>query len=263
MTSRVSIRAVAGPGGTVIASLSGTEPWRPRVLGGVASATAGWARVALVQSRASLLEADDVALEVDVQAGAALELVEIGAMLAHSARHGREASVTARARVEDGGRLIWLGQPLIIGAGAAVRSELAIELAAGALMLRGESVVLGRAGEECGSLCAHTRVTHDSSVLLDETLETGDRVVLRSPVIAGEARMIAAVTLGGCRDHLPPADVMQAHGPATLWRGAGDTVVLGRSAERVAGRWRRLIGDRVPFAGDVPVGVASSSHRDR
>lgn len=221
----------------MIDSLSGTEPWRPRVLWPGAG---GFARVALVQSRASLLGADDVLLEVHVGSAAALELVELGALLAHSARGGAGARLVAQVRVEDGGRLIWVGQPLIVGAGARVSAEVEIALAGDAVVLRGESVVLGRAGEACGALVTRTRITCRDVPLVDETLDTSDRTILRSPVVAGSATMIGALTLAGRRDHSPPPGVLQAHGPATLWRQSGRTVETGRSLAMLAERWSRL-----------------------
>ncbi|HEU0315868.1 MAG TPA: hypothetical protein VFR49_00985, partial [Solirubrobacteraceae bacterium] len=90
-----AIHAGRGGGGTVIAAVAGTEPWRPRILGAVG----GMARVALVQSRASLLAGDRVALTVEVEPGCALELLELGATVAHHARGGAGAGVDVLVRV--------------------------------------------------------------------------------------------------------------------------------------------------------------------
>jgi urease accessory protein len=241
------IRAEAGSGvgdagATVISELRGTEPWRPRILGPVDDT--GWARVALVQTRASLITADDITVEVSVGPGAALELVELGALLAMNARDGRQAQLTAAIDVAAGGRLIWLGQPWIVAAGAVVESRVTLSLAAGAVVLRGESVVLGRSGEPAGALSSRTRITLDAAPLLDETLHTGDRSVLRSPVVAGAARMIGAVTLAGVRDDDPPEAAMQADGPATLWRGAGPTVETNAASADASARWREIVMSR-------------------
>jgi urease accessory protein len=230
------ITATAARGGTIISELSGTEPWRPRIL--AAGDASGWVRVALVQTRASLISADDIAIEVTVGPGAALELVELGAVVAMNARGGTRARLTADVEVQAGGRLIWLGQPWIVGAGSEVESRVSVSLAAGARLLRGESVVLGRSGESPGALSARSRITSEGVPLLDETLRTGDLSVLASPVVAGSAAMVAAVTLAGTRDDAAPAGAMAAEGPATLWRGVGPTVETGAAASAVAGRWR-------------------------
>jgi urease accessory protein len=240
----VSIRAERRPGGTAISSLSGTEPWHPRVL----RPTAGRARVALVQSRASLVRADDVSLAVEVRPGAALEIVELGALIAHSVRDGATSSLRVAVEIAAGGCLIWPGQPLIVAAGAALESFVSVSLRHGARLLRGESVVLGRAGEDCGALRARFRVELEGRPLLDETLDTGDRLTLRSPVVSGSPDsdgtspvMISALTLAGCRDPDPPEGVLQAHLPASLWRGCGDAVSLAEQRAALERRWRKLV----------------------
>jgi urease accessory protein len=248
------IAASAGPAGTVISELGGTEPWRPRIL--APNERTGWARVALVQTRASLITADDISIEVTVGPGASLELVEIGALVAMNARGGTEARVTACVDVQAGGRLIWLAQPWILSSGAVVDSRLDVSLASEARVLRGESVVLGRAGETPGALTSRARLTVDGVPLLDETLRTGDLAVLRSPVVAGYGAMIAAVTLAGIRDDDEPPGALQAESLATLWRGAGPTVETGATASAVAERWRGLLSRRDE---DLPQRV--TSHR--
>jgi hypothetical protein len=212
------ITATAGPAGTVISELFGTEPWRGRIL--ATPASSDWVRVALVQTRAALL--------------------------ATHARGGRRARLTAKVEVQSGGRLIWLGQPWIIAAGAVAESHVSLALAAGARVLRGESVVLGRCGQSPGALSSRSRITLEGRPLLDETLNTADLGVLRSPVVAGPAAMIAAITLAGERDVTAAAGAMQADGPATLWRAAGPAVETGVRASEFAERWRGRLEPAVP-----------------
>lgn len=244
------IAAATGRSGTVLEELAGTEPWRPRILGrgGGGGGDRGGrgrrghhtARVALVQSRASILRGDVVELSVSVGAGAALELVDIGATLTHDSRGGAPARIFVELAVQDGGCLTWLGAPLIVSRGADVRRTMSVELAGNGRVLLGETIVLGRANEPCGALSARTRITCEGRPTLDETLETGDIATLRSPVVAGEAGVIAALTLAGVRDDDPPPGAMQAHGPATLWRATGAATEVARGAVLVADRWRRV-----------------------
>ncbi|HWF34411.1 MAG TPA: urease accessory protein UreD [Solirubrobacteraceae bacterium] len=237
MTARVSIAAAAGNAGrTVLTELAGIEPWTPRILAGN-----GAARVALVQSRASILRGDAVELSITVGEGAALELVEIGATLTHHARRGDSAQVTVDVTVGDGGRLTWLAAPLVIAAGAEVRRALCVGLLGSARALLGETVVLGRAHEPYGCLTSRTRIVGAGRPTLDETLETGDPDTVGSPVVAGSAGVIAALTLAGARDDDPPAGAMQAHGPATLWRATGGAVEVARWTAEVAERWRGVL----------------------
>jgi urease accessory protein len=193
--SAVRVRAVASSAGTVIAEVSGTEPWRPRIL----PPLRGWARVALVQSRASLLRADDVAVSVEVGPRARLELLELGALLAHSARGGARACLDVSVEIEAGGRLIWLGQPLIVAAGADVSASLLASLAPDAVLLRGDAIVLGRTTEPFGMLTSRMRVTLDGRPVLDETLSTCDPSVVRSTLVSGDATMRTARRRSGAR----------------------------------------------------------------
>ena len=200
--------------------------------------------MALVQSRASILGGDRVELSVTVGEGAELELVELGATLAHDSRGGPSAHVDVDIAVHDGARLTWLSMPLIVAAGADLRRTVGVELTGSGRLLLGETIVLGRAHEPCGALGARTRIACNGRPALDETLETGDPETLRSLVVAGEAKAIGALTLAGIRDEAPPPGAMQAHGPATLWRATGATLEVGRVAAKLADRWRRLAGAR-------------------
>jgi urease accessory protein len=237
VTSRVTIAAAAAGSGTVLEELAGTEPWRPRILGD--------GRVALVQSRASIVRGDAVDLCVHVGEGATLELVELGATLTHDARGGAAAAISVEVVVGDGASLTWLAAPVVVARGAAVERTARIELTGSARVLLGESVVLGRAREPCGALTTRTRILRDGRPVLDETLDTGDAGSLRSAVVAGAAGVIAGLTLAGVRDADPPPGAMQAHGEATLWRAAGGAVEVARSAGVVAERWRGVLGERV------------------
>jgi urease accessory protein len=237
--SRVRIAAAAGGSGTVLEELAGTEPWSPRILAGGHGGQG--ARVALVQSRASILGGDAVELSISVGEGATLELVEIGATLTHHGRGGARAQVVVDVAVRDGGRLTWLGAPVVVARGADVRRTMSVELSARGRLLLGETVVLGRARQSYGSLSSRTRIVCDGRATVDETLETGDPDTVRSPVVAGHAGVICALTLAGLRDGDPPPGAMQAHGQATLWRAAGGAVEVGRWAAPVAERWRKVL----------------------
>jgi urease accessory protein len=231
----VAVRAARRGAGTALTTLDGTEPWQPRVL----AASGPLARVALVASRASLLGGDAVVLDVELGAGAALEIVELAATVAHHARGGRAARVDVRVRLGPGARLLWLGAPLIAAAGCRVRRSTEVELAAGAAALLGDALVLGRVGEEPGRARVWTRITLAGRPLLEETLDTAPAWRLRSPVVVGGAAMVEALTLAGVRDPRPPPGALQSHEPATLWRRAGPAVT-GMPAGPAA-RWRELL----------------------
>lgn len=236
----VTIRAGRRGPDTLVTELAGTEPWRPRVL-----PAAGWlARVALVQSRASLLGGDDIALTIELDAGCALEILELGATIAHHARGRAPARLSARVRLRAGARLLWLGEPLIAAAECSVLRSTQIELQTGAGVLLREALVLGRAGEQPGRARAHTQITLESRPVIEETLDTAPPWLLRSSVVAGGAGMIEALTLAGLRDPDPPPGALEAHEPATLWRSVGAARAgRGEAVGRLARRWRGFLLD--------------------
>ncbi len=156
------------------------------------------ARVALVQTSACLVAGDDVALEVRVGAGASLELVELSATVAHPVPASRpEIRQATGVEVDAGGRLLWLAEPLVLAAATRLHRRLDVATAPGARVLLGETVVLGREGERPGAATTRVRITREGRAVLDDELATGDLGVLRSPVVAGEARVCAALTLVG------------------------------------------------------------------
>jgi urease accessory protein len=245
LTASLAIEAAIIGGRTVASELSGTEPWRPRVIPG---SSGGFARVLLVQSRAGLLGGDQVALSVVVGPGARLELGEIGATVVHDARGGEPARATVSVRVHPGGRLVWLAAPMIVAAGAAVERSMEVEVAARGSLALAESFVLGRAAEEPGGLVARTRVVCDGAPLRGETVDTRDRASLRSPVVAGQARMLAGCVLVGARcSELGEPGVMQLFGPGTVWRGLGEAVELARRAARVNASFAEIVRASEPL----------------
>jgi urease accessory protein UreH len=233
LNGELRIAARARACGTIVHELDGTEPWRARV---VASDRAG-ARVVLVQTRASIIGGDELVVAISVGERAMLIVDELAATLAHDARGGPPARVSIAIEVSDGGTLVWLGQPLIVAGGAHVDRITIASLAGAGRLLLGETVALGRAAGSAGELVSRTRITIDGGPVVDETLVTGgDGGTLRSPVVAGDAHLIAAVTLAGTRADGPPG-TMQAHGTATLWRACGDAVEVESAQTVVRTQW--------------------------
>lgn len=232
--AEVVVRAVATAGRTVIDELVGVQPWRPRIL-----ARAGRvASVALVSTRASLIAGDDVRLSLTVGAGAALELVEIGATVAHHVRGGPSARVAVSLQVEPGGSLVWRGQPVIAAAGCRALRATVAEVGVGGRLLLGETVALGRAREQPGALTARTRITYGGAPLIDEMLDTRDTETIGSAAVLGRHRLVRSLTLVGIVDEDPPDRAMRVHGPGMLWRSFASAE---SAADAVAGRWRSLV----------------------
>jgi urease accessory protein len=232
------LRAELRGGRTVLAELAGTEPWRPRIL----ASEGRLARVALVQSRASLLAGDCVAVRIELGRGARLEVVELGATIANHVRGGPGAELDVAIGLAAGARLVWLAEPVIASAGCGLERRTLVALETGARALLGESIVLGRHGQDPGFVRSRTRITLDGRPLLDETFATQPAWLLRSAVVAGDGRMLRALTLAGIRDPEAPG-AFQAHEPATLWRDLGPADAGLPGPGELAGGWRRLVLD--------------------
>ena len=233
-SGEVIVRAAWAGGRTVIRELSGVQPWRPRIV----SRPGRVAIVALVSTRASLIAGDDVHLSVSVGPGAVLELVELGATLAHDARSGPPATIQTSLTVEPGGALIWCGEPLIAASGCDALRTTAAEVGFGGRLLLGDTVVLGRARERPGGISARTRIVCDGVPLIDETLDTRDLDTLGSAVVMGGRRLLRSLMLAGVLDDDPPEGSLRAHGPGMLWRSfePAESDLAG-----VAARWRALV----------------------
>jgi urease accessory protein len=233
-SAEVVVRAAWAGGRTVIRELSGVQPWRPRIV----SRPGSVATVALVSTRASLIAGDDVRLSVSVGPGAVLEIVEIGATLAHDARSGPPATIQTSLTVEPGGALVWCGEPLIAASGCDALRMTGAEVGAGGRLLLGDTVVLGRARERPGALSARTRIVCDGAPLIDETLDTRDLDTLGSAVVMGGRRVLRSLMLAGILDHDPPESTLRVHGPGMLWRSFAPAE---SDLRGVAARWRSLV----------------------
>jgi len=206
-------------------------------------ASGATARVAIVQSAACLVEGDDVRLSVTVGPGAALEVVELSATLAHPVA---ESAVRLRTDVQVGvgGRLVWCEQPLIVAAGADLLRDVRLTLAGDARALHGEALVLGRDGEEPGRARSRLRVTRGGVAVLDETLNLGEGTVSASPAVLGSARSVTGMTLLGVPTGsvaLPPNALVLAGGDVALRRLAPARRVESVDLARVRAAWTAAV----------------------
>lgn len=238
MPAEVSLRAVRAGKRTVVEGLAGTVPWRARVL----PPRGRFSRVALVQTHAGLLAGDHVRLSVELGRRAQLELGEIGATLLYP-DHGLGAALSeVRITLDADARLIWRAAPLIAAAGSICVRTVEVDQARSARLLLVEVIQLGRFAEQPGAVRLLTSARLDGAPLLHETLDTGNLGVLRSPLLAGRASMIASCLLAGERD--PQADglgALQLHLPGSLWRGVGSPAELERELAAVLARWSSLV----------------------
>lgn len=189
--------------------------------------------MALVPDRALLLAGDHVALEVRVDPGLHLTLVETAGTVAYDMRGGR-ASWSTALRIGAGATVVHETLPWVSAAGSDVTRTLDVDMAPGGRALLRETLVLGRHGEEPGRLRTLSHVRREGVDVLVEETDSVDLAPYRvldqvaafgefhpasvSPAVPPYVRADAIAT------HLPPG----APGVTCLELASGDTI------------WRRL-----------------------
>ena len=183
---------------------------------------AAHALVSLVPEGALLLAGDAIALNVTVDAGARLDLIEPGGTVAFDMRGGT-ASWSVLVTLGPGAVLTWAGEPFVVASGADVRRTTVLRLAHDARLALRETLVLGRHSESPGAIRQQTEVTVGGEPVLVEDLPLGPAT---AGGLLGEHRILSSVLAVG----LPRASA----GPAehrfdldrggTLWRRLGAQV---------------------------------------
>ncbi|MEU5770919.1 urease accessory protein UreD [Streptomyces asoensis] len=131
------------------------------------------ARVMLVGAMSGPLGGDRFAVEADVGNGARLHLRSAAATIALPGQTKEEARYDVRLSVADGGELHWMPEQLISAKGSGLAVTTRADLGAGARLVLREEQVLGRAGEEPGTLTSRLRVRVAGQVVLDQELSCG------------------------------------------------------------------------------------------
>lgn len=187
---------VVAAGGSQLELATGV--WAPCVLARMGPVV----RVGLVGTTATLLGGDRARLEVVVGEGVRVELVDVAATVAYHGR-GRSAEVEASVVVAPGGCLVWAGEPLVVCEGADVTRRLSVDVGDGGRALLRDTVVLGRPGEQPGSLRCLTSMTYAAEPALVEELDLRGADGSRLPGLLGGARVVDTVTALGWRPRVP------------------------------------------------------------
>ena len=214
--------------------------------------------VHLVGSAAGPLGGDDLRLDVTVAAGARTSVRSVAASLAQPGPAGGPSRLDVAIDVGAGGALDWRTEPTILVRGCDHRAATTIALGAGATLAWREVVVLGRHGEDGGSLLQRLRVDLDGRPLVRNDLAVGPAWPdSQGPAGVGDARVIGTAVLVGTDvgagvgaglgpDAVPGPDATAPPGvrAARLALGAGAVMVvaLGDRVEPVVaalGRARR------------------------
>lgn len=156
------------------------------------------AYVALIATNALLLAGDAVRLDIRIDEGLSLDLIDIAATVAYSGRGGT-CSWSANLGVSEGASLTWLGEPFVVATDARAVRETHADVADGGSLVLRDTLVLGRHGERGGDLRAVTNLSYAGRPALVEEfhLSPDDD----APGIRGGHRVIDQITtLGASTD---------------------------------------------------------------
>lgn len=228
---RTRIRVAPGRNGarcTVRTSVTGSDPSAPSIRPMITRHDPAGVTLCLVPEGALLLSGDAIGLDLEVEAGVTVEVIEPGGTVAFDMRGG-SASWDVRIRVAAGGALTWAGEPFVVSQGARVTRRMQVTYAEGARLGLRETLVLGRTGEPPGVLWQRCDVRRFARPVLIEALDL-DRDT--SPELLGRSRVVSTVLALGLEpgpEHVlkstmaAQADLSQhrfdlAEPGATLWR---------------------------------------------
>lgn len=210
------------------------------------------AQVCLAGGSAGPLGGDALRFSVDLGPGARLEVHGVAASIALPGPNGRESSLEIQARVGEGGALLWSPQPLIAARGARHRTFARVELAADARLVWRDELILGRDGEESGSVSTRLRVTRAGRVLLDREVAMGPRHPgSLGPSGSGGHRALGTVLI---------VDSAWAHDPSAHSAFAG---IAAQDDPGVAVATMRLSGPAVLISAAASDGAALARVLDR
>lgn len=183
MRASARIVAKAQPdGSTRLATLAGEAPLLLLRTGAPspasprgAAAAPGPAHVQLAGGSAGPLGGDELRCSVDLGPGARVEVRGVSPSVALPGPRGRESSLDIRVRMGAGAALAWNPQPLVAARGARHRTCVRIELDEDARLVWREETLLGRDGQDPGSVSIRLRVVRGGRVLLDHAFAAGPR----------------------------------------------------------------------------------------
>jgi urease accessory protein len=135
--------------------------------------TGPYTRVTVVGAMSAPLGGDRLAIEADVGEGARLLVDSAAATIALPGQSPEQAHYDVRLTVGEDGELRWLPEQLISAYGSDLRMRTRVELAATARLVLREEQILGRYGEQSGTLATRLTVHRAGRPLLDQELGYG------------------------------------------------------------------------------------------
>lgn len=153
-------------------------------------------QVSLVAGAGGPVGGDQLSLDVEVGSGCALVVRSVAATVALPGPHDEPSRLDVTVRVGAGATLAWWPGPLIAAARCHHEVVTRVDLEAGARLLVREELVLGRHGEEPGSIDQRLRVCLEGRPLHDQRLRVGPGAPgWDGPAVTGGRRAIGTLVV--------------------------------------------------------------------
>ncbi|MDQ1012264.1 urease accessory protein [Streptomyces sp. V4I23] len=136
-------------------------------------ATGPGSKVTVVGAMSAPLGGDRLAIEAEVREGARLTVDSAAATIALPGPTGEHARYDVTLKAGEDSVLHWLPEQLVAARGSILHQRTRVELAPGARLVLREEQVLGRHGEEPGTLVTRLTVHRSGRLLLDTELACG------------------------------------------------------------------------------------------
>jgi urease accessory protein len=190
MTARAAIITERGAGGRTLLATMRSDP--PLTLRRTAPD-----QVHLVSTAAGPLGGDDLALDIEVAPGTALDVRSVASTLVLPGSGECESLTTVTARVGAGASLRFTPEPTVLAAGCLHRMIVRLALAEDARVFWREEIIFGRYGERSGRCHSRFDATSADGPLLRQEFVVGEPAIDGSPAVYGDARCVGSTLMTG------------------------------------------------------------------
>ena len=193
----------------------------------------------LVGSAASLLEGDELLLDVRVSGVLPVIVRSVAAQVAHPCPAGGSTIQRIRLELVDHARVFWCVEPLIVTAGSRHRNEFLIDADPSSAAVVVDGTLLGRTNEDPASAALRAEVScrFAGNVLLEDGIDTTLPGCFGPAGLNGRRFVSSAVALGW-RPTLAAGDAMALAGEGAVLRRLGvEAASAGAVVADVASTW--------------------------